>query len=418
MSGDDLYADSEPPWIQPPLKAKKGRGAVSNLQGRYEVTAREAIDDGWPQDANEADAGIQVGVDGSHDIDTTAGYAPILKTQVIEERAKTILSRNQSPDIPFSVSLNPYRGCEHGCIYCFARPTHSYLGLSPGLDFESKIFAKINAPELLRRELAKASYVPEPIALGVNTDAYQPCERALRLTRRVLEVLHACEHPVALITKSALIERDIDLLAEMASRRQAAVAITLTTLDHTIARTLEPRAAAPSRRLRTIRTLTDAGIPVGVSIAPVIPFVTEPDLERVMAAAAEAGAINAGYVVLRLPWEVSPLFRQWLRAHFPDRAQRVMNRINDMRGGKDYDATFGKRMHGEGIWADMIRQRFEKCVLRLGIGVRSGRFKSLDTSRFRTPPAASATMPTSISQTGQTKTKNKKGSPGNQFELF
>lgn len=418
MSGDDLYADSEPPWIQPPLKAKKGRGAVSNLQGRYEVTAREAIDDGWPQDANEADAGIQVGVDGSHDIDTTAGYAPILKTQVIEERAKTILSRNQSPDIPFSVSLNPYRGCEHGCIYCFARPTHSYLGLSPGLDFESKIFAKINAPELLRRELAKASYVPEPIALGVNTDAYQPCERALRLTRRVLEVLHACEHPVALITKSALIERDIDLLAEMASRRQAAVAITLTTLDHTIARTLEPRAAAPSRRLRTIRTLTDAGIPVGVSIAPVIPFVTEPDLERVMAAAAEAGAINAGYVVLRLPWEVSPLFRQWLRAHFPDRAQRVMNRIKDMRGGKDYDATFGKRMHGEGIWADMIRQRFEKCVLRLGIGVRSGRFKSLDTSRFRTPPAASATMPTSISQTGQTKTKNKKGSPGNQFELF
>lgn len=418
MSGDDLYADSEPPWIQPQLKAKKGRGAVSNLQGRYEVTAREAIDDGWPQDANEADAGIQVGVDGSHDIDTTAGYAPILKTQVIEERAKTILSRNQSPDIPFSVSLNPYRGCEHGCIYCFARPTHSYLGLSPGLDFESKIFAKINAPELLRRELAKASYVPEPIALGVNTDAYQPCERALRLTRRVLEVLHACEHPVALITKSALIERDIDLLAEMASRRQAAVAITLTTLDHTIARTLEPRAAAPSRRLRTIRTLTDAGIPVGVSIAPVIPFVTEPDLERVMAAAAEAGAINAGYVVLRLPWEVSPLFRQWLRAHFPDRAQRVMNRIKDMRGGKDYDATFGKRMHGEGIWADMIRQRFEKCVLRLGIGVRSGRFKSLDTSRFRTPPAASATMPTSISQTGQTKTKNKKGSPGNQFELF
>jgi DNA repair photolyase len=416
MSGDDLYTDAEPPWVQPPLKAKKGRGAVSNLQGRYEVTVREAIDDGWPQDTNEADTGVDEG--SSHPIDTTAGYAPILQTQVIEERAKTILSRNQSPDIPFSVSLNPYRGCEHGCIYCFARPTHSYLGLSPGLDFESKIFAKVNAPELLRRELAKVSYVPEPIALGVNTDAYQPCERALRLTRRVLEVLHACEHPVALITKSALIERDIDLLAEMASRRQAAVAITLTTLDHTIARTLEPRAAAPARRLRTIRTLTDAGIPVGVSIAPVIPFVTEPDLERVMAAAAEAGAINAGYVVLRLPWEVSPLFRQWLQAHFPDRAQRVMNRIKDMRGGKDYDATFGKRMHGEGIWADMIRQRFEKAVVRLGIGVRSGRFKSLDSSRFRAPPAALATMPTSISQAGHTNTKNKKGSPGNQFELF
>ncbi|MEO6563760.1 MAG: PA0069 family radical SAM protein, partial [Nitrosospira sp.] len=383
MSDDNPYADAQPPWVQQPLKAKKGRGAVSNMQGRYEMLAREAIDDGWSQDTTEADVEVDDSGDANSNTSAEADNAPPLKTQVTEERAKTILSRNQSPDVPFSVSLNPYRGCEHGCIYCFARPTHSYLGLSPGLDFESKIFAKINAPELLRRELAKASYVPEPIALGVNTDAYQPCERALRLTRRVLEVLHECEHPVALITKSALIERDIDLLAEMASKRQAAVAITLTTLDHAIARTLEPRAAAPSRRLRTIRTLTDAGIPVGVSIAPVIPFVTEPDLERVMAAAAEAGAINASYVVLRLPWEVSPLFRQWLQAHFPDRAQRVMNRIKDMRGGKDYDATFGKRMHGEGIWADMIRQRFEKAVVRLGIGVRSGRFKSLDTSRFR-----------------------------------
>lgn len=293
----------------------------------------------------------------SRNTETEADSSLPLRTQVIEEWAKSILSRNQSPDVPFSVSLNPYRGCEHGCIYCFARPTHSYLGLSPGLDFESKIFAKVNAPELLRRELAKAFYVPEPIALGVNTDAYQPCERTLRLTRRVLEVLQECEHPVALITKSSLIERDIDLLAEMACKQQAAVAITLTTLDPAIARTLEPRAAAPARRLRTIRTLTDAGIPVGVSIVPVIPFVTEPDLERVMAASAEAGAINAIYVVLRLPWEVSPLFRQWLQAHFPDRAQRVMNRVRDMRGGKDYDATFGKRMHGEGVWADMIRQR-------------------------------------------------------------
>ncbi len=268
------------------------------------------------------------------------------KTQVLEERAKTILSRNQSPDVPFSISLNPYRGCEHGCIYCFARPTHSYIGLSPGLDFESKIFAKVNAPELLRHELAKASYVPEPIALGVNTDAYQPCERELRLTRRVLEVLHECGHPVALITKSSLIERDIDLLTDMASRRQAMAAVTLTTLDPAVARTLEPRAAAPARRLRTIRTLTDAGIPVGVSVAPIIPFVTEPDLERILAAAAEAGAINASYVMLRLPWEVSPLFRQWLEAHFPDRAARVMNRVRDMRGGKDYDASFGTRMGG------------------------------------------------------------------------
>lgn len=418
MPDDELYADAQPPWMQPSLKARKGRGAVSNLQGRYEVLTREDIDDGWLPHHMETSARV----DASAAADTEADNIPALKTQVIEERAKSILNRNQSPDVPFSISLNPYRGCEHGCIYCFARPTHSYLGLSPGLDFESKIFAKINAPELLRNELARKSYVPEPIALGVNTDAYQPCERGLQLTRRVLEVLHACEHPVALITKSSLIERDIDLLAEMASRRQAAVAVTLTTLDHAVARTLEPRAAAPARRLRTIRTLTDAGIPVGVSIAPVIPFVTEPDLERVMAAAAEAGAINASYVLLRLPWEVSPLFRQWLEAHFPDRAQRVMNRVQDMRGGKDYDATFGKRMHGEGIWADLIRQRFEKAVMRLGIGVRSGRFKALDTSGFRPPSGVStitSTVRTSapaVEKTGEEPAKS--GNPGGQFELF
>lgn len=424
MSADDPYSEREeqPPFVQPPLKAQKGRGAVSNLQGRYEVLAREDIDDGWSHNSGETDAEA----DANGDENMEADNAPALKTQVIEERAKSILSRNQSPDVPFSVSLNPYRGCEHGCIYCFARPTHSYLGLSPGLDFESKIFAKVNAPELLRHELAKKSYVPEPIALGVNTDAYQPCERGLRLTRRVLEVLHACEHAVVLITKSSLIERDIDLLAEMASRRQTAVAVTLTTLDHTVARTLEPRAAAPARRLRTIRTLTDAGIPVGVSIAPVIPFVTEPDLERVMAAAAEAGAINAGYVVLRLPWEVNPLFRQWLEAHFPDRAQRVMNRVRDMRGGKDYDATFGKRMHGEGVWADMIRQRFEKAATRLGMDVRSGRFKALDTSRFRPPSAASLITPSAIISaaistsrpTRMQKKSGKAGNPDGQFELF
>ncbi|WP_317204115.1 PA0069 family radical SAM protein [Janthinobacterium sp.] len=351
----------------PSLKAKKGRGAVSNLQGRYELHGRVAFDDGWPSE-EEGDG------------------APAWKTQVSDEQAKTILTRNASPDIPFNVSLNPYRGCEHGCIYCFARPTHSYLGLSPGLDFESKIFAKVNAPELLRRELAKASYVPEPIALGVNTDAYQPCERERRLTRRVLEVLHECEHPVALITKSALIERDIDLLAAMAAKRQAAVAITVTTLDPAIARTLEPRAAAPARRLRTIRTLTEAGIPVGVSIAPVIPFVTEPEIERLLEAVCEAGAINAHYVVLRLPWEVNPLFQQWLQAHFPERAQRVMNRVREMRGGKDYDSSFASRMHGEGVWADLIRQRFEKAAARLGLNAaRGSRFRQLDGSQFKRP---------------------------------
>ncbi len=363
-------AGDQPPFPAEPLKVQKGRGAVSNLQGRYELQQREAWDDGWPQIDDEAD-----------------GQPARWKTQVTEERARSILTRNASPDIPFNVSLNPYRGCEHGCIYCFARPTHSYFGLSPGLDFESRIFAKINAAELLRSELSKASYRPEPIALGVNTDAYQPCERSLRLTRSVLEVLHECGHPVGLITKSSLIERDIDLLSAMAARRQAAAAITITTLDPAIARTLEPRAAAPARRLRTIRALTDAGIPVSVSIAPVIPFVTEPDLERVLAAAADAGAVGASYIVLRLPWEVSPLFQQWLQAHFPQRAQRVMNRIRDMRGGADYDSSFGKRMRGEGVWADLIRQRFEKAADRLGIGKRAGRFKGLDATQFQRPCA-------------------------------
>ncbi|HEY6773502.1 MAG TPA: PA0069 family radical SAM protein [Oxalicibacterium sp.] len=382
MPDRDNETNNEVQWIAAPLKSRKGRGAVTNMQGRYELQTREVFDDGWSDCNDETTGQGETAADES---------AAAWKTQVIEERAKTILSRNSSPDLPFGVSLNPYRGCEHGCIYCFARPTHSYLGLSPGLDFESRIFAKVNAPELLRRELASPSYRPESIALGINTDAYQPCERELKLTRRVLEVLHECQHPVGLITKSALIERDIDLLSDMASKRLASVAVTITTLDPVIARTLEPRAAAPARRLRTIRTLTDAGIPVGVSIAPVIPFVTEPDLERILAAVAEAGVISAGFIVLRLPWEVSPLFRQWLQAHFPDRAQRVMNRIQDMRGGKDYDAAFGSRMKGEGMWAELIQQRFDIAVERLGIGRRITRFTSLDTSRFRRPlhvPAA------------------------------
>ncbi|HEX8606167.1 MAG TPA: PA0069 family radical SAM protein, partial [Pseudoduganella sp.] len=305
----------------------------------------------------------------------------------------TILTRNASPDIPFNLSLNPYRGCEHGCIYCFARPSHSYLGLSPGLDFESKLFAKINAPELLRSELCKPGYAVEPIALGVNTDAYQPIERELRLTRRILEVLHECHHPVGLITKSSLIERDIDLLAPMAEKRLAAASITLTTLDPKIARTLEPRAASPERRLRTIRTLTEAGIPVGVSIAPIIPFVTEPEIEKVIEAAFDAGAIQASYVVLRLPNEVNPLFRDWLEAHFPERAQRVMNRVREIHGGKDYDASFDTRMGGQGLWADLIRQRVEKAIQRCGMAGRGTRFRQLDCTRFRRPlvvPAAGA----------------------------
>ncbi|SAL65440.1 radical SAM domain-containing protein [Caballeronia cordobensis] len=359
--------------VAPPAPLK-GRGAVTNIQGRYEKDERERVDDGWLHAGDPDEEG-----------------APPLRTQVFEERAKSILTRNSSPDIPFSVSLNPYRGCEHGCIYCFARPTHSYLGLSPGLDFESRIYAKINAPELLERELAKPNYEPEPIALGVNTDAYQPVERELQITRRVIQTLHDCGHPFAAITKSSLIERDIDLLAPMAERGQVMAAITVTTLDAEIARTLEPRAATPSRRLRTIRTLAEAGIPVGVSIAPVIPFVTEPDMERVLEACAEAGATSASYIVLRLPWEVAPLFKDWLAAHFPDRADRVMSRVRDMRGGKDYDSNFSTRMKGEGLWADMLKQRFQKATKRLGLNARQRGI--LDMSEFRQPDTRAAPPP-------------------------
>ncbi len=391
--GDSFAGQAMLPPQSP--KAQKGRGAVSNLQGRYALHARDGFDDGWSVGGLDAPGG--------------EASTPAWKTQVSDEQARTILTRNASPDLPFNVSLNPYRGCEHGCIYCFARPTHSYLGLSPGLDFESRIYAKVNAPELLRRELAKPSYVPEPIALGVNTDAYQPCERERQLTRRVLEVLNECDHPVALITKSSLIERDIDLLAPMAARGQAIAAVTITTLDPKMARTLEPRAATPTRRLRVIRTLAEAGIPVSVSIAPVIPFVTEPDLERVLEAAIEAGASSAGYIVLRLPWEVSPLFRQWLQAHFPDRAQRVMNRIQDMRGGKDYDASFATRMHGTGVWADLLRQRFDNACRRLGVPHRNREYARLDTSQFRRP----VSLPSAPEQAS-----GKAEKAGRQMDLF
>ena len=368
MSTPENQPDEHPDedsWIARPLQSQKGRGAVSNIAGRYETQISEVVDDGWWQDDD-------------------AEQKPVGATHVTHEIAKTILSRNQSPDLPFSVSLNPYRGCEHGCIYCFARPTHAYLGLSPGLDFETRLFAKINAAELLRQELAAPSYMPDSIALGVNTDAYQPCDRKLQLTRQVLEVLHECRHPVGLITKSSLIERDIDLLSDMARDQLAVAAITITTLDHTISRTLEPRAASPTRRLETIRRLANAGIPVSVSVAPIIPFVTDQDLENILKATFDAGATCAGYTILRLPWEVNPLFQQWLEVHFPDRAERVMNRIRDMRGGKDYDSTFGSRMRGEGLWADMIRQRFDKALKRLSIN-RSSRFNWLDTSKFRRP---------------------------------
>ncbi len=350
------------PDVTIPLHALKGRGAATHIPHRFEKDARGTFDDGWGTlEENAAEA------------------LPPLQTEVRFEDVKSALSRNESPDIGFDRSVNPYRGCEHGCIYCFARPTHSYLNLSPGLDFETKLIAKRNLVPVLRAELGRKGYQPAEIAIGTVTDCYQPIERELRITRSVIELLQELRHPFALVTKSSAVERDLDLIAPMAAAGLAAVYITVTTLDGEIARTLEPRAAAPHRRLRTIRTLAEAGVPVGVSVAPQIPFVTE-DMERVLEAAWEAGARNAFYTVIRLPWEVAPLFREWLGLHFPQRADRIMARIHDMREGRDYKAEFGERMRGTGLWADLIRQRFEKATRRLGYNRRR---VVLDTSAFR-----------------------------------
>jgi DNA repair photolyase len=350
-----------------PLHALKGRGAATFLPHRFERDARNPFDDGWGT--------LEEGV---------AEPLPALATEVRFEDAKSVLSENDSPDIPFDRSLNPYRGCEHGCIYCFARPTHSYLNLSPGLDFETKLIAKRNIAEVLRAELGRKNYKPSHLAIGTATDCYQPIERELRLTRSVIEVLKEARHPFGLVTKSSAVERDLDLIAPMAAEDLAAVYITITTLDGELARKLEPRAAAPHRRLRTLRTLADAGVPVGVSVAPQIPFVTE-DMEQVLEAAWEAGARCAFYTVIRLPWEVAPLFKQWLELHYPQRAGRIMARIREMRGGKDYDADFATRMKGTGLWADLIRQRFEKATNRIGFNRQR---IALDLSAFRPPGAA------------------------------
>jgi len=349
-----------------PLHAIKGRGAANRLPHRFERDARNAFDDGWGTLEESAEQGL-----------------PPLATEVRFEDVKSVLSENDSPDIPFDRSLNPYRGCEHGCIYCFARPTHSYLNLSPGLDFETKLIAKRNVAEVLRAELGRRNYRPSQIAIGTATDCYQPIERELRLTRSVIEVLKEARHPFGLVTKSSTVERDLDLIAPMAADRLAAVYVTVTTLDGELARKLEPRAAAPHRRLRTIRTLVDAGVPVGVSVAPQIPFVTE-DMEQVLEAAWEAGARCAFYTVIRLPWEVAPLFRQWLDLHYPQRAGRIMARIREMRGGKDYDADFATRMKGSGLWAELIRQRFEKACARIGFNRER---IAMDLSAFRPPGA-------------------------------
>jgi DNA repair photolyase len=350
--------------------AVKGRGSSWAIEHRFTRREAEPFDDGW----------------GTAD---QVAHEEVLppQTQVIEERVKSILSSNDSPDIGFDLSINPYRGCEHGCIYCFARPTHSYLNLSPGVDFETKIIAKVNAAERLREALMARAFEPAHLNIGAATDAYQPVERTLRITRAVIEVLAEFRHPFSLVTKSSGVERDLDLIAPMAQDRLVAVYVSLTTLDPELARVMEPRAAAPHRRLRTIETLAKAGVPVGVSFSPVIPFLNEPELERVLEAAAKAGATTAFSVVLRLPWEVNPLFQQWLVQHFPLRAERVMARVREMRGGKDYDARFGIRQRGQGVWAELLRQRFDKAVARLGLNTVR---QPLDLTQFRRPRPAPA----------------------------
>lgn len=333
-----------------PLHALKGRGVAHSQPHRFERDARAAFDDGWGT---------------AHNLMVEGEEAAAPATQVRFEDARSVITRNDSPDIGFHLGLNPYRGCEHGCVYCYARPSHSYLNLSPGLDFETQLIAKCNLAAVLRAEITQPGYRPEPLAIGTVTDAYQPIERELRLTRAALDILRQAHHPVAIVTKGSGVERDIDLLAPMGAQHLAAVYVTITTLDAKLARILEPRAAAPYRRLRTIRTLAEAGVPVGVSVSPQIPFIND-DMERVLEAAFEAGARRAFYQVLRLPWELAPMFRQWLSLHYPDRAERVMARVQDMRGGKDYDADFATRMKGQGIWADLLRQRFVKTCDRLG----------------------------------------------------
>lgn len=352
------------PPSPPETLPRKGRGAGSNGAGRFEATTRVAIDDGW----------------GSLEAEPVK-----LETIVRAVVAKSIISRNNSPDIPFEQSINPYYGCEHGCIYCYARPSHGYLNLSPGLDFETRLFYKPNAAELLDTELRRPGYRVSPIALGANTDPYQPIEREHRVTRGILEVLARFRHPVSIVTKGILIERDLDLLAEMARDNLVHVGITLTTLDPALKRTLEPRAAAPAARLRVMRQLADIGVPVRVMFSPVIPFVNDAELERVLEAGAEAGAHAASYILLRLPHEVKDLFREWLDAHLPLKAEHVMSLINQSRGGKDYDAAWGTRMRGSGNFADLIAQRFRLARRRLHLDqTRSG--YNLDL--FRVPAKA------------------------------
>ena len=349
-----------------PDQVTKGRGAVSNATGRYEAARAVAVDDGWQPDDD----------------------LPPRRTTVTIDAARSIIARNNSPDIPFDQSINPYRGCEHGCVYCYARPTHAYGGLSPGLDFETKLFAKKDAARLLEAELRRPGYRCRTIVLGANTDPYQPIERTYRISRQILEVLAAYEHPVSIITKSALVVRDLDILTPMAERGLAEVRVSVTTLDGGLARKMEPRAAAPHRRLETIRRLSAAGVPTGVMAAPIIPFLNDAELERILEAAAAAGAEAAGYVLLRLPLEIKDLFAEWLATHVPGKAKHVLNQIRDSRGGRLNSAEFGSRMRGSGPQADLLAKRFRLACRRYGLNVPDRSGFSLDTRHFRPPPKA------------------------------
>lgn len=342
----------------------KGRGATLNPSSRFDRESRHVFDDGWQ----------------------TLDDLPAFRTHVQIEKPKTILTKNDSPDISFDRSINPYRGCEHGCIYCFARPTHSYMGLSAGLDFESTLFCKPNAAQLLKKELSKKGYKPRTIALGTNTDPYQPIEKQWRITREILEVLEEANHPVGIVTKSALVTRDIDILSRMAARGLAKVCVSITSLDARLSRAMEPRAATPGLRLKTLYKLSREGIPTSTMVAPVIPALTDHEIEKILAAAKTAGAREAGFIMLRLPREVAPLFRDWLLKHYPDRYRHVMNLLRALRGGKDYDAEYGKRMRGDGPYAWQVGRRFEIACKKLGLNDTRRR---LDNSQF-IPPAREA----------------------------
>lgn len=343
----------------------KGRGAASSSEGRFEMTTCETVDDGWEREAEPA---------------------PHPATTVNEERARSIISRNESPDIPFEQSINPYRGCEHGCIYCYARPSHAYLNLSPGLDFETKLFVKTNAAELLRAEWAKPGYRVSPINLGANTDPYQPIERRYRITRQILEAMLEHRHPVSIVTKNAMVERDLDLLAPLARQNLVYVFVSVTSLDNKLASKLEPRASAPHRRIEAIRVLSEAGVPCGVLVAPIIPMLTDRWMEQILERARDAGAQMAGYTILRLPWELKTLVREWLELHCPERAEHVLSLVRQMRGGRDNDPRFGKRMRGEGEFAELIRQRFAIATRKFDLS--RGRNLTLDCASFIAPRKA------------------------------